>query len=450
MSDATSISDEAKVIGTIILQKRSRAAIFDRLTPAHFSSQAGRRMFDALAACWAGNIPIDSDATLQGIIRRGDLECDRFMQWGTSEHSAATWQESVEILDRLELSRQILSATQSAVSAALEPSFSRADLADAVHGVLGHLLNASIPSACETLGELQDSEEEAFRQIRAGNLKPVTWGVKSLDYMCPVYPGQMAIIGARPGMGKTAMQTTGVIAQLLKGTNVGVFTVEDDGEGVLCRIYSQLTGIPARDIKAGMIGFNQTALDGLAKARQYVRDNWAGRLFIMGGRKVGLDRICSESYAWVKDHGVGALWFDYLTDFEMPKGRELHERVEAMSHGIRNLTRKDSLHVPAYVLCQINRSGASGFPNIANLKGSGAIEQDAHVIVMIDRPETEPHTQRKYREGGADKDMTGKAAMIVGKNRNGPTGTVYVDYDGPTMRFSDENRRRTIDDSNTY
>lgn len=435
-----SVKDESRLINALIIEPESREVIFERIAPEHFADPVGRNLYESFVSCWRRNIPLDSDGTIMHLIKPGDPKTDEFLNQGIPGNYPARWQDSVEICDRFELVRQILLKGQKAMDGAQLADKTRTDLLEDIRAMWTPVIEAPVTSATKSLGAIIDSEYEQHRQAKEGLRRAVPWGLVELDRMAPMYPGQMAIVGARPGMGKTALEITCSFAQIKAGVKVGIICVEQDNEDILRRYYSQVSGLSYQEIQRGMRGSPDDKLQFYERARSYMRQ-YDGKLFIHGGEKCSIERIRAITFDWVKNHGVQAVWLDYLTDFRLPKRKDYHLEVEAMSQEIRDLSRSDKLNVPVYLCSQLNRSGADGYPRPSQLKGSSGLEQDAHVIVLVDRPDNEPTANRPYLDGsGATRDMKGKAALHIAKNRNGSTGLVFTDFIGQSMEFKNESR----------
>jgi len=433
-----SVKDESRIINAILIEPECRETVFSRLNADHFANKAGKEIFECASRCWRQNISLDTDGTFIHLTKPGDPNTDDFMAYGVPGAYNAPWEDSLEVLDRFELTRQVLKATMKSSDMAQEADKTRGDLISDLKTIWEPTLDAPVSAKTRPLVEIIESQAGLTRQTHDGTRSACTWGLVDLDSACPVFNGQMAVIAGRPGHGKTAMLTTAGMGQLKAGKGVGVISVESSSEDTLCRFYSQVNGVAYRDMIAGLKNASQETWNSYNYAQEHFRSNYSDQLFIHGGEKCGIERIKAIAMDWVKNCGVQALWLDYLTDFKLPRRKDYHLQVEAMSQAIRDLSREDKLNVPVYLLAQLNRAADDGYPRLGHLKGSSGIEQDAHVILLIDRPEVDRFAKRTYLndKGTGARDMEKAAAIHIAKNRNGPTGIRYLAYDGPLGKFN--------------
>jgi replicative DNA helicase len=430
--------DESRVIHALLIEPASRETIFARLTEDHFDDPIGKRIFKTLLSCWRRNISLDSDATIMQAVPGGDLSVDNFMRHGTPGAYGASWQDAIDALDKLELARRAMFNARTTIECAASADKDRGELLAELDALWRPVIESPVTAATKTLQEIAAEENAEFNATRDGTRRPVTWGLIHIDRACPIYPGQMAVVAGRPGMGKTAFAISSAAEQLRDGRRVGIISVEMDSTDILRRFYSNASGLPYGDIAGGLKGAGDERLRRYYDVQHQMQSR-AGQLFIHGGEKVSLERIRTITFDWVKNKGVEVIWIDYLTDLDLPKHKDHHRRVELMSQGLRDLSRKDKLNVPLIVCAQLNRAAGDGYPKMHHLAGSAKIEQDAHVVILLDRPAHDRNAKRPYIDRhGNTKEMQGKAACWIAKNRNGPTPVVFTEYVGNTMTFQNE------------
>ena len=262
-------------------------------------------------------------------------------------------------------------------------------------------------------------------RMQRGTPDGLMTGIKALDKITQgLDPGNVVIIGGRTSMGKTALAVN--IA-----TNVGLdqrkqvaFVSLEMSEGeLLNRVWSSCGGIDGAKIKAGKLGREDMAK--LARVSERIHQ---GKLQIndLGLKTVPALRVVLRQMA--AKEPLALVVIDYL-QLMRGEGRSREERVADVSVGLKDLFKE--LGCPGLVLAQVNREsekkGDSKRPGIADLRDSGAVEQDADKILLVYRD--------AYYNKNAPKD---EAEIIVGKQRNGPTGTIKVKWDGRYARFYDE------------
>lgn len=273
--------------------------------------------------------------------------------------------------------------------------------------------------------------QETFDRLEAQEGKLITGietGFFELDEMTNgLQPGELIIVAARPSMGKTAFALN--IAEHVaatKGTSVGVFSLEMSKQQLAQRLLCSRSGVDSHKLRRNMLSrddFSQLSLTvgELSEAPLYI-DDTAG-LTLMGLR--------AKARRMKQRYGIEALMVDYLQLMSAPSaGKEGRQNeVSAISRGIKALARE--LGVPIICLSQLNRAAEQREghrPRMSDLRESGSIEQDADVIMML-------HREDYFHRGDPEHVDDNTAEVIITKQRNGPTGTVKLIFDGSTTRF---------------
>jgi replicative DNA helicase len=302
-----------------------------------------------------------------------------------------------------------------------------------------------------------DMAAHAFQ--RDGKLSGLATGLDDLDRMMGgLQPSDLIILAGRPGMGKSALATNiGYnIAKSWQGevradghtvtTNggvVGFFSLEMSAEQLATRIISEQTGIPSHQIRRGAISeadferIKDHAVE-LQNLKFYVDET--------GGLSVS--QLAARARRLKRQRGLDLLIVDYLQLLQGSTRRSQDNRVQEITEITTKLKAlAKELNVPILALSQLSRQVESRDdkrPQLADLRESGSIEQDADVVMFIFREEYY-HQMRKPLENNREKfaewlaegeKVHGKAEVIVGKQRHGPTGTVELAFDGAVTRFS--------------
>jgi replicative DNA helicase len=236
-------------------------------------------------------------------------------------------------------------------------------------------------------------------------------------------PGQLVVIAARPSMGKTAFAVDLADAASVNGPTL-LFSLEMVKDEVLQRWYAREAG------EAGMAigGAYGPAVVSILERTQAASDKLRTRkLYICEDFNVDLARIRADCLVLQRKTGLSLVVIDYLqliTATKAGRSGNREQEVSAMSRGLKNLAKE--LGCPVIILAQLNRSVEKRDdkrPRLDDLRESGAIEQDADVVLMLYRPSW-------YDEESKDSDE-----IIVRKNRHGDKGTVYACFNGPQMRW---------------
>lgn len=262
---------------------------------------------------------------------------------------------------------------------------------------------------------------------RKAEITGIPTGFTHLDKMTSgLQGGELIILAARPSMGKTALSLN--IAQhmalRLKKT-VAYFSLEMSRQAVMMRLLASEARINMRDLRSGKI--SDSAWPKLIEAAGLISES---PLYIDETSGISPFEIRSRCRRLKAQKGLDAIMIDYLQMMKMKERMESREReVSEISRTLKGIAKE--LNIPVIALAQLNR-GVEGRtekrPLLSDLRESGSIEQDADIIMML------------YREDYYDKEdpeKQGHAEIIIGKQRNGPTGTVKLRFDAEYTRFRD-------------
>ncbi len=270
-----------------------------------------------------------------------------------------------------------------------------------------------------TIDRIQDlyDSEDALTGVSTGfnDFDDRTSGLQKAD---------LIIVAGRPSMGKTtfAMNIAENVA-ITSGTPVAIFSMEMPGDSLTMRMISSLGRVNQQAVRSGKLEEEDwprvtSAVNILNNAKLFIDDTPA----------LGPMDLRARCRRLMKEHGqLGLIVIDYLQLMQMPEsGENRATEISAISRGLKALAKE--LDVPVIALSQLNRSleqRPNKRPVMSDLRESGAIEQDADVIAFIYRDEV-------YNDDSPDK---GKAEIIIGKQRNGPIGTVNLTFQGQFTRF---------------
>jgi len=295
---------------------------------------------------------------------------------------------------------------------------------------------------------------------RDGGLSGLATGLTDLDTrMGGLQASDLIILAGRPGMGKTALATNIAynIAKVFQqgdvradghrdtanGGIVGFFSLEMSAEQLATRIISEQTGIPSNNIRRGAIEgpdfekIKDVSIE-LQKLPFYVDET--------GGLSIG--QLAARARRLKRQHGLDLLVIDYVQLLQGSSRRANENRVQEITEITTKLKAlAKELNVPILALSQLSRqveSREDKRPQLSDLRESGSIEQDADVVLFVFREEYY-HQMRKPSEGQKEKfdewqaegdRVTGKAEVIIGKQRHGPTGTIELQFDAAVTRFA--------------
>jgi replicative DNA helicase len=297
---------------------------------------------------------------------------------------------------------------------------------------------------------------------REGGLSGLATGLRDLDgKLGGLQPSDLVVIAGRPSMGKTALATNiafniarARVRSLASnperrpddpehdGAVVGFFSLEMSSEQLATRILSEQSGLPSERIRRGII--DQDEFKRLVAASQEMS---ALPLYIDQTGGLSIAQLSARARRLKRQHGLGLLVVDYLQLMTGNASRSDNrvQEVSQITTGLKALAKE--LNVPVVALSQLSRAVENREdkrPQLADLRESGSIEQDADVVMFVYREEY--YIERtKPQEGTAEfmewmgkmQLVSGKADVIIGKQRHGPIGTVNLQFDGSVTRFSD-------------
>ncbi len=315
----------------------------------------------------------------------------------------------------------------------------------------------------EALRTAVDMASNAYQ--RAGGLSGIATGLRDLDAkLGGLQPSDLVILAGRPSMGKTSLATNIAFniakayraerqpdgtEKVLDGAIVGFFSLEMSAEQLATRILSEQAEISSEKIRRGMI--DEPEFNRLAEASQQISTI---PLYIDQQGGITIAQLAARARKLKRQKGLGLIIIDYLQLLAGSK-RTSEGRVQEVTEittGLKALAKE--LKVPILALSQLSRQveqREDKRPQLSDLRESGSIEQDADVVMFVFREEyyverTKPSEGTPEFQTWMEKmqQVSGKAEVIIGKQRHGPVGTVELAFEGSYTRFSDLARDRFL------
>ena len=309
-----------------------------------------------------------------------------------------------------------------------------------------------------TIGDAALAALEAGERARAaGGATGLRTGFSALDgHLVGLEGGALYVLGARPGMGKTALALQIALNIAKAGSGVLFVSLEMQAVQLARRALALASGVPLRALRTGALTGSEGHLAAVAAQRLA-----ALPLHIEEEGGLTVDHVALRARAAHRRHGIGLVIVDHLHIVGAPDGATRMGAtwaIGAVSNGLKRLAK--TLDVPVLALAQLNRgveSREDKRPNLSDLRQSGDIEQDAEAVVFLHRPEMflskDPPVRasnvshEKHMAAVDDWDNrrrreAGRAELIFAKVRDGETGIAELNYDGTRTRFSDVDARR--------
>jgi replicative DNA helicase len=415
---------EASVLGSILIDRDAITEVAEFLHPEHFYRQAHGNIYEAMLALYEEREPIDVVTVAEKMKQQKTLK-----QAGGKQYlsqlvegvpTAAHTEHYGKLVKNLYTKRQMIGLSAQLNDLAFDDGSQVEEMMDKAEQSIfnlsqQHLKQVFIPIKA-ALAESFDRLDELHKN--SGSLRGVPSGFADLDdCLAGMQKSNLIILAARPGTGKTAFSLNiAMHAAVTQKLPVGFFSLEMSKEELVDRLLVSQADIDAWKLKTGRLGEAEfaklsDAMGVLADAPLYIDDTPGLSVLEM---RTKARRLMSE-------RGLSLIIVDYL---QLVRGRGLENRVvevAEISQGLKNLARE--LKVPVLSLSQLSRAvehRGSKQPQLADLRDSGAIEQDADVVMFL------------YRE--EDDDMQ-TIKLSVAKHRNGPTRLIDLYFRGDRIRF---------------
>lgn len=422
-----SIDAEQSVLGAVMINPEALDTVMDMLRPDDFYRADHQRIWKAILACSEANRPYDPVMLADFLDRAGALDEVGGMPYlgaiASNTPSAANVKHYAEVVRDRAIKRRLAQVADRIGDMARAPGSSRDALDKAQGEIMALVENAPTRGprrASAILPDVIDWME--YRTSKAGELTGLSTGFVDLDRKTQgLHPQQLIIVAGRPSMGKTTFAMNIAKAAYTCRVGVAVFSMEMSAEELLDREAASVGGVEFSHIRSGDMdekdwaGYNR-AMTIIKDAPLFIDDSPALTVHEIRARSRRIKRECPE---------LGLIVVDYL-QLMSGEGERRESVISECSRGLKSLAKE--LKVPVVALSQLNRnleSRPDKRPRMSDLRESGAIEQDADLILFLYRDEV-------YDENSGYKGM---AECIIGKQRNGELGMVPLTFQGNHCRF---------------
>jgi replicative DNA helicase len=421
---------ERSVLGAILIQNDAYNLAAELLVPEDFYRDAHRRIFDKIIALSERGAAVDFVTLKEELARAGDLDAVGGPAYVASLVDGVPRATNVEhyakIVKEKSVLRNLISAANTIVVDAYEADQDAAEILDRAEQSIFRIAEGRIRSGFVSLYDIAQDSVEAIQKAHEEKqlITGVPTGFEELDNLTSGFQkGDLIIVAARPSMGKTSLALN--IAQHV-GTKVkktvGVFSLEMSKEQLFLRMLSSEAQIDGHRLRTGFLRTDDWemlthALGVLGEAKVFIDDT----------PSIGVLEMRAKARRLAAEHGLHLLVIDYI---QLMQGRgrfdNRTQELGAISRSLKGLAKE--LSVPVVVLSQLSRAPEARSdhrPLLSDLRESGALEQDADVVLLI------------YREDAYNREAEtqGVAEIIIAKQRNGPTDTVKLAFIRERTRF---------------
>ena len=428
-----SIEAEQSVLGGLLLAPSAWDRVADLLVEDDFYRKDHRLTFRAITELHDRSRAVDAVTVTEWFESNGLIEeidgGAYISQLVGSTPSAANIQAYAEIVRERSILRQMIEVGTEIVSDAYaSDGRDSQEILEAAERAVFAIADKGNRRGSGFIA-VQDTLKEAMDRISAlcefeGDITGIPTGFKDFDRLTAgLQDSDLIIVAGRPAMGKTTFaMNIAEHAALKHGVPVAVFSMEMAALQLVMRLFSSLGQIEQGRLRTGSLEDHDWPK--LTSAMSLLQKS---RIFIDETPALSPAELRARARRLKREHDIGLIVVDYLQLMQVPDSRENRAtEIAEISRSMKAIAKE--LHVPVVALSQLNRAleqRPNKRPVMADLRESGSIEQDADLIVFIYRDEV-------YNPESAEK---GKAEIIIGKHRNGATGTVNLAFQGQWLRF---------------
>ncbi|HKS79931.1 MAG TPA: replicative DNA helicase [Candidatus Acidoferrales bacterium] len=426
---------ERSILGAVLLDNHALNAAVERLRSEDFFLPQHRQIFERMVNLSEHQQAIDTVTLMDDLSRAGKLDAAGGVAYLSQLADGLPRVTNVDHYARIVKEKAVLRNLAYSAAAIQEQALAAGDDADVIldraestiFQIAEDRVKAGLVGVKELVRENFERLEKIFSEGR--RITGLTTGYAGLDNeTAGLQPSELVILAARPSMGKTALALN--IAEnvaLRHQEPVAIFSLEMSKESLLLRMLASEARVDAHKFRTGHMnrddwGKITGALTTLGDAPLWIDDSASSTVLEMGAKARRLKR----------DRGLSLMIVDYLqlvVPTNTGRGTNRQEEVAGISRALKGLAKE--LKVPVMVLSQLTRAPERDDrkPQLADLRESGAIEQDADVVLFINRPNF-------YKTDLPEEDRA-KAELIIAKQRNGPTGTLNFVFLARHTRFEE-------------
>ena len=433
---------ERGVLAAVLLDNDALAKVLEIIKEEDFYREDHRKIFHHIVELFERSEAIDPITVGDELQRAGELESTGGMEYLMalldSIPTTANAVSHARIVKEKAILRRMINAATRIVGEGFQETDDVDALLDRAEQLIFDISQDKIRSSFFSLKQLIPDSFETIEKIyeHGAPLAGISTGFKDLDTLtCGLHPSDLIIVAARPSMGKTSFALNIAVNVALKhNLPVAIFSLETSKEQLVLRMLCAQAQVDSHALRSGFRSERDwpkltKAAARLAEAPIYIDDTPG----------ISVLEMRAKARRLKKEHGLGLLIVDYLQLMQGTKRENRQQEISEISRSLKGLARE--LDVPLIALSQLSRAVENRhppIPQLSDLRESGAIEQDADLITFIYRPEM-------YKKEREDIEEEGIARIIIGKQRNGPIGTVKLAFLKSCTRFENLAPEATAD-----
>jgi len=430
---------EKAILGALMIDKEAYVAICETLKPKSFYEPRHQKIYEAVEQLSINDKPIDVLTVTEQLTKDGTLEevggAAYVAELSSKVATSANIVFHSNIIAEKYLSRQLINYASTIGTKAFDETIDVKDVIMEAEQNLFEIAQTNMKKDYTSIKTLVGLSSKTMMKNseNKGDVSGISTGYYRLDYLTSGWQNSdLVIIAGRPAMGKTAFALS--MAKNIAADQripMAFFSLEMSGEQLANRLISNVCEIEGRKILSGQLDRAEwerfdKRINHLIEAPLYIDDTPGLSVF----------ELKTKAHRLFREQGIKLIMIDYLQLMNASGGRfnNRQEEVSKISQSLKELAR--DLNIPIIALSQLNRGvdtrqGADGKrPLLSDLRESGAIEQDADMVIFVHRPE-----YYHIYQGSDGEDYRGKAEIIIAKHRKGATDIALLNFRGEYTRF---------------
>ena len=424
---------ERSVLGAMMIATEAVMLAQESLNSDDFYDPAHREIFDAMSHIAAMGRPIDLVTLNDELTRRGTLDgvggVDYLIQLSQFVPTAANAGAYIRIVDEKATLRRLIDASQTITQSCYAADEETADILASAEKSIYDITMRKGGEMLKPITELIPAAFERFERLEKnhGKLDGVATGFSDLDrVLTGFHPGEFILLAARPSMGKTSIGMNIIAnAAVREKARCAVFSLEMPAEQLVMRLLCSQANV---DMQAARRG--QLQMDDWGKLADALVTLSEAPIYIDATSGISVPEVRSKARRLQMEKGLDLIMIDYLGLMSATgRNNSRQEEVSSISRALKGLAQE--LRIPVLVLQQLSRANTNRSdhrPVLSDIRDSGAIEQDADVVMFL-------HREAYYNP---DTEKKNGAELIIAKQRNGPLGTIELIWNAPYTKFTDD------------
>lgn len=430
------IEAEQTVLSACLLSLGVFEEVVQKLKPESFFRPAHRIIFETMREMTSKSIPIDVISVADQLTAKNQLEAvggqAYLLELTDNTFALTNWNHHADIVARDAIRRDLLYASASISALAYDSPADTTELIGKAEASLFGVTEQRVASTFKSIVELveQTNNEIADMANRDTAIQGVQTGFIDVDKLfCGLRGGDLIILAARPAVGKTsfAMNLAANAAKI--GSTVVLFSLEMSSVQITQRIIASEAQVPLHRLRSGQL--SEADMLAIVNAEAGLTAN--NTLYIDDSPSLTITELRTKARRLFRDVKNGLIIVDYLQLMQpvIPRPNARQVEVAEISRGLKVLAKE--LDIPIIALSQLSRSidqRGDKRPILSDLRESGSIEQDADIVMFLDRSTSEAEAESDKRPD------LGEAELIVAKHRNGPTRDIKLTFVGEYTKFT--------------